>query len=75
MSLDLDGGLDGLALLLLLGDGLGAHDTTTPVAAGLLELVTVALLDSGEELGELSLVFLTDLSEGEDSGGLLFVRH
>ena len=69
--LDADGGLSDLALLLLTGDGLGAHDTTTPVAAGLLVLVGVALLDGGEELGELGLVLRADLSESEDSGGLV----
>ena len=75
-SLDTDSALSGLALLLLLGDGLGAHDTTTPVAAGLLVLVGVALLDGGEELGELGLVFLADLSDSEDGGGLnLLAMH
>lgn len=70
-SLDLDSGLNGLALLLLAGDGLGAHDTTTPVTAGLLVLVGVALLDGGEELGELTLVLRADLSQSEDSSGLI----
>lgn len=40
------------------------------MAAGLLVLVGVALLDGGEELGELSLVLGADLGESEDSGGL-----
>jgi len=70
-NLDLDGVLNSLALLLLAGVGLGTHDTTTPVAAGLIVLVGVALLDGGEELGELSLVLSTGLGESQDSGGLL----
>jgi hypothetical protein len=41
------------------------------VAAGILVLVGVALLDSGEELGELGLVLGADLGEGEDSSGLV----
>lgn len=69
--LDLDGGLKGLSLLLGAGNGLGAEDTTTPVAARLLVLVGVALLDGGEELGELSLVLGAGLSQGEDSSGLV----
>ena len=71
MSLDLDGGLDGLALLLLAVVGLGAHDTTTPVTAGLLVLVGVALLDGREELGELGLVLGAGLGQGQDGRGLL----
>jgi len=71
MSLDLDGSLSSLDLLLLLGVGLGTHDTTTPVAAGLLVLVGVALLDGREELGELGLVLGADLSQGQNGGGLL----
>lgn len=71
MSLDLDGSLSSLDLLELLGVGLGAHDTTTPVAAGLLVLVGVALLDGREELGELGLVLSAGLGESENSGGLL----
>jgi hypothetical protein len=73
-NLDLDGVLNSLALLLLAGVGLGTHDTTTPVAAGLIVLVGVALLDGGEELGELSLVLSTGLGESQDSGGLKTVE-
>lgn len=73
-NLDLDGVLDSLALLLLAGVGLGTHDTTTPVAAGLIVLVGVAFLDGGEELGELSLVLSTGLGESQDSGGLKIVE-
>lgn len=40
------------------------------MAAGVLVLVGVALLDGGEELGELSLVLGAGLGESEDSGGL-----
>ena len=71
VNLDLDGVLNSLALLLLAVVGLGAHDTTTPVAAGLLVLVGVTLLDGGEELGELSLVLGADLGQGQNGGGLL----
>lgn len=69
-SLDLDGVLESLALLLLASDGLGTHDTTTPVAAAVLVLVGVALLDSREELSQLGLVLLADLGQGEDGRGL-----
>lgn len=69
-GLDLDGALDGLALLLLAGDGLGTHDTTTPVTAGLLVLVGVALLDGGNKLGEVALVLLAYLGDCEDGRGL-----
>lgn len=68
--LDLDGVVKSLLLLDLLGDGLGAHDTTTPVALGLLSLGEVAVLDSGDELGELRAVLGADLGEGEDGSGL-----
>jgi hypothetical protein len=43
------------------------------VAAGLLVLVAVALLDGGEELGELGLVLGADLGKSEDSSGLTMV--
>jgi hypothetical protein len=69
--LDLDGALDSLALLLLAGVGLGAHDATTPVALALLVLLGVTLLDGLDQLGELGLVLGSDLSDGENSGGLL----
>lgn len=41
------------------------------MAAGLLVLVGVALLDGGEELGELTLVLSAGLGESEDGRGLL----
>ena len=41
------------------------------MAARLLVLVGVALLDGGEELGELSLVLVTGLSQSKDSSGLV----
>lgn len=41
------------------------------MAARLLVLVSVALLDGREELGELSLVLRAGLSESEDSSGLI----
>lgn len=74
VNLDLDGGLNSLALLLLAGVGLGTHDTTTPVTAGLLVLVGVALLDGGQELGELSLVLGAGLGQSQDGGGLKTVE-
>lgn len=69
-NLDLDRVLDRLALLLLARIGLGAHDATAPVAALLLSLLEVALLDGGDELGELALVLSADLSQGQNGGGL-----
>ena len=71
-NLDLDGVLESLLALGNLHLGLDAHDTTTPLAASLLVLLEVALLDGGDELGELVLVLSADLSEGEDGSGL---RH
>lgn len=69
--LDLVGSLESLLLLQNLHLGLGAHDTTTPLSAGLVVLVHEAILDGGDELGELSLVLGADLSEGEDGSSLL----
>ncbi len=69
-SLDLDGGIEGLLALLDALLGLEAHDATTPLLAGILVLLDVALLDGRDELGELVLVLGADLGEGEDSGGL-----
>lgn len=70
--LDLDGGLKSLPALGHASVGLGTHDTTTPVAGGLLVVgLEVAVVDSGDELGQLGLVLGADLGESEDSGGLL----
>ena len=69
-ALDLDGGIEGLLALLDALLGLEAHDATTPLLAGILVLLDVALLDGRDELGELVLVLGADLGEGEDSGGL-----
>jgi hypothetical protein len=69
-SLDLDGGLEGLLALLDALLGLGAHDATTPLLAGILVLLEVALFDGRDELGQLVLVLGADLGDGEDSGGL-----
>lgn len=69
-DLDLERSLASLPLLLLGGNGLLAHDATTPLAAGLLVLVEVAVLDGGNELGKLVLVLGADLGESEDSSGL-----
>ena len=69
--LDLDGTLKSLALLVLAGVGLGTHDTTSPVALRLLDIGHVTLLDGGDELGVLGLVFGADLGESEDCSGLV----
>lgn len=68
--LDLDlllGTLPDLARLVL---GLLSHDTTAPVAARLVRLGHVALLDGGHELRQLGLVLAADLGQGERGGGL-----
>ena len=70
--LDLDGALNSLPALGHASVGLGTHDTTSPVACSLLVVgLEVAVVDSGDELGELGLVLGTDLGEGEDGSGLL----
>jgi hypothetical protein len=71
ISLDLGSSLKSLLLLDDLHLSLGTHDTTTPLSAGLLVLLKVTVLDSGDELGELGLVLGADLGDGEDSSGLL----
>jgi len=71
ISLDLGSSLKSLLLLDDLHLSLGTHDTTTPLSAGLVVLLKVTVLDSGDELGELVLVLGADLGDGEDSGGLL----
>lgn len=70
--LDLGGSIESLALLLSAHLGLGTHDTTTPLLAGLLVLVHETVLDGGDELGELGLVLRADLGKSEDSSGLSF---
>jgi hypothetical protein len=69
--LDLDSTLESLPPLVHAGVGLGTHDTTSPVADGVLVLLEVAVLDGGAQLGELALVLRANLSQGENSGGLL----
>jgi len=69
--LDLDGALESLALLQLSSIGFGTHDTTTPLTLALLVLGSVSLLDGGDELGELGLVFGADFGESEDGSSLL----
>jgi hypothetical protein len=70
--LDLDSRLDSLPALGHASVGLGTHDTASPVASSILVVgLEVAVVDSGDELGELSLVLGADLGKGEDSGGLL----
>jgi hypothetical protein len=63
-----------LQSLLLLGElhlGLESHDTTAPLLAGLLVLVHETILDGRNELGQLRLVLGANLSQGENSSGLL----
>jgi len=70
--LDLDSRLDSLPALGHASVGLGTHDTTSPVTGGILVVgLEVAVVDSGDELGELSLVLGADLGKGEDGSGLL----
>lgn len=69
-SLDLDGGLLCLALLLRARDSLLAHDASTPVALRLFIFLRVAFLDGRDELGQLGLVLGADFSQGEHGGGL-----
>ena len=73
LHLDLDFTLSPLLLLALEGLGLGAHDTTTPVSAGLLILVQETLLDGLSDLGKFALVLAADLSDSESSRGLSYV--
>ena len=70
--LDLDSGLDSLPALGHASVGLGTHDTTSPVTGSILVVgLEVAVVDSGDELGELGLVLGADLGKGEDGSGLL----
>lgn len=62
--LDLDRTLQCLPLLILARNGLGTHDSTTPVTLGLLVIRHVSILDGGDKLGELILVLLSNLGEG-----------
>lgn len=71
IHLDLDSTVKSLALLLSAGLSLGTHNTATPVSLGLLVLLSVTLLDGLDHLGKLSLVLGADLSQSEDSSGLL----
>lgn len=70
-QLDLDLTLSTLGSLLGGSNGLGSHDTTSPVALGLLVLLEVTLLDGLDELGELVLVLSAHFGDSEGGGGLL----
>lgn len=70
-NLDLDLPLNALTLLALVGLGFSTHDTTSPVALGLLVLLEVSLLDGLDEFRKLRLVLGADLSDGKSSGGLV----
>ena len=72
--LDLDGTLNGLPPFLHASVRLGTHDTAAPVADRLLVLLEVALLDGGDELGELALVLRSHLSQSENGGSLEHVN-
>lgn len=54
--LDLDSALDRLPPLLHASVRLGSHDATAPVTDSIRVLLEVAILDGGDELGELALV-------------------
>lgn len=54
-----------------LGVGLSSHDTTSPVPLGLLILLEVALLDSGDEFGKIAFILTTDFSQGKNGSGLV----
>lgn len=71
VNLDLDGLLNGSSLLGLSGNSLGTHDTTSPMSSLLLELGVVSLADCADQLAQLVLVFLLDLSQSNNSGSLL----
>jgi hypothetical protein len=69
--LDLDSRLKSLALLLSASIGLSTHDTTTPVSLSFLVLLTVTLLDGLNQLRQFRLVLRSDLSQSNNSSGLL----
>jgi len=69
-DLNLEGSLLGLLALGNARLGLDAHDTTSPLLAGVLVLLKISLLDGRDELGQLVLVLGADLGQGEDSSGL-----
>ncbi|KAL3956280.1 hypothetical protein ACCO45_009126 [Purpureocillium lilacinum] len=74
-SLNLGGSLQSLLLLERAHLGLSAHDATTPLSPGLVVLVHEAILDGGNQLGQLVLVLGTNLGDGQDSGSLIFSQH
>jgi len=60
-----------LGTLLKHGKRLVAPDTTTPVSLGVLVLVQEVDFNSADQFGKFVLVFTSNLSESNDSGGLL----
>ncbi len=70
-SLNLDSLFNGLSLLLLSRNSLLAHDPPAPVSSMLLILVVEAIVDSADQLTQLILVLLFDLSKRHDSCSLL----
>lgn len=70
VSLNLDGGLKRLPLLLHAVLRLHSHDATTPLLPRLLSLLHITLLDSGDELRQLVLVLGADLGESQYGGSL-----
>jgi len=74
-SLNLGGSLQSLLLLERAHLGLSAHDATTPLSPGLVVLVHEAILDGGNQLGQLVLVLGTNFGDGQDSGSLIFSQH
>jgi hypothetical protein len=70
VHLDLDSTLESLPPLLHASVRLSTHDTTTPVANGVLVLLQVTVIDGRDELGELALVLGADLGQSKNSGSL-----
>jgi len=71
LLLDLDSTLQRLPLLLLSSDGLGAHNTTTPMSSVFLILVAEAVIDRADQLAQFVLVLLLDFSQSNNSSSLL----
>lgn len=69
--LDFNSSLKSLSLLLLASNGLSTHDTTTPVAPVLLILITITLLNGGDQFSKLRLVLRADLSNSKRCSSLV----
>lgn len=71
IHLDFDRRFNGFSLLLKTSICLCSHDTSTPVTSVFLVFVEIPFLDGTDEFTEFILVFLSNFSEGENSGSLL----